>query len=153
MCDGTCENCKDTKIKGVMSSGRDDMEYRICSHCMNDRDCADDYWCDIGLCVSSDGAAPAETELAPVDVGSGDDILGKWDYSGFHYYFKEDGEISEVEIPELRGTWEYVEGNDYIIYWNNQYEYVDDVTLSEDSNTIEGIRRGREEDIKLTRMD
>jgi len=80
-------------------------------------------------------------------------IVGYWDYGGFHYYFSEDGSIIEEELEITKGTWEYVSGNDYIIYWDNRYSYIDDLTLSANGNLLEGIRRVREESVKLTRME
>lgn len=51
MCQGTCDNCASGNLKSTMSSGRDDMEYRICTDCMDDNDCKDGFWCDYGKCV------------------------------------------------------------------------------------------------------
>ncbi len=52
MCQGTCDTCVTGKVKSTMTSGRDDVDYRICTDCMWDVDCKEGYWCDTGKCIA-----------------------------------------------------------------------------------------------------
>ncbi len=172
-CQGTCNACLTGGFKSSMVSGTGTEEYRLCLDCMSDIDCKEGYWCDVGKCVASDGSASAsapvpnsepvaepevsaeeDVEVAPVDtdVGSGDPILGMWDRKGFHYYFKENGDMALSDSGVVKGQWERVSGDKYMLKWKS-YSYIDDVTLSEDGNTLEGIRRVREEEVKLIRLE
>ncbi len=159
MCSGTCDNCVTGKLQSAMTDGRDDAQYRICSDCMMDTDCKDGYWCDVGKCVSSEGgsaasAAQPQEEETPVDteVGAGDPILGKWERGGFHYYFKENGDMMLEVSGNVKAKWEHVSGNKYVLRWTS-HSYIDDVTLSDDGNLLEGTRRDRDDVIEFKRLE
>ncbi len=164
----SCDNCA-SGVYSCYSTGSPRGSIDFCAECVMDGHCKSGLKCDVGVCVSGDSGSAqveevdsgeseaemvADPESEVVDVGSGDGIIGLWDSGGFHYSFKEEGDIVEKETGDHKGTWEHVEGRDYTIYWANRYEYVDDMTLSEDGDVLDGTRRGRSWDtVKMTRME
>lgn len=140
-----CVNCASGKYSCYSTgSPRGSVDY--CAECVMDGHCKSGMTCSFGRCVSEAGK-PVDT-----DVGSGDPILGLWERGGYHYYFKENGDMMLEDSGSVLATWEHVGGNKYVIEWPS-YGNIDDMALSDDGNMLTGLRRGEDKEVEFERLE